>query len=143
MESTPISVVVHATSTGPTAKSANHPKEIYYLFHSMKKEVLLELLSMALKNDEAITETLPVEGEKRIVILQRGWIYVGDYYEQGMSCWLENASCIRNWGTTKGLGELAEDGPNSNTTLDPCPIVRFHKMTVVATIDVNKKSWKK
>lgn len=107
----------------------------------MKKETLLELIGLALEN-KTDQSTPSVEGEKRIVILQRGWVYVGDYYEQGNNCWLENASCIRNWGTTKGLGELAENGPQSSTKLDPCPTVRFHKLTVVATIDVNFKKWK-
>ena len=87
-------------------------------------------------------ELLHNPSSKRIVILQRGWVYVGDYSEDGMDCTLENASCIRNWGTTKGLGELAESGPQSGTKLDPCPIVRFHKMTIVATIDVNSSKWK-
>ena len=48
---------------------------------------------------------------KQIVILNRGWVVVGNYYEKGDDCTLTDASVIRAWGTTKGLGELAENGP--------------------------------
>lgn len=74
--------------------------------------------------------------KRQIVVLNRGWVVVGDYSEKGDDCTLENASIIRVWGTTKGLGELAEGGPTSSTKLDACPNVHFHKMTMVARIDV-------
>lgn len=74
--------------------------------------------------------------KRQIVILNRGWVVVGDYSEKGDECTLENASVIRVWGTTKGLGELAESGPTSFTKLDSCPNVHFHKMTMVARMDV-------
>ena len=41
----------------------------------------------------------------KICILQRGWIMVGHYSEEGDNCKLENSATIRTWGTTKGLGE--------------------------------------
>lgn len=78
----------------------------------------------------------------RIVILQRGWVFVGKYIAGAVECRLENASTIRTWGTTKGLGEIAENGPTSTTKLDPCPTVRFHPLTVIATIDTNESKWK-
>lgn len=74
--------------------------------------------------------------KRQIVVLNRGWVVVGDYSEKGDECTLANASVIRVWGTTKGLGELAESGPTSSTKLDTCPNVHFHKMTMVARIDV-------
>jgi len=74
--------------------------------------------------------------KRQIVVLNRGWVVVGDYSEKGDECTLANASVIRVWGTTKGLGELAESGPTSSTKLDACPNVHFHKMTTVARIDV-------
>jgi hypothetical protein len=82
------------------------------------------------------------DGMKRIVILQRGWVMVGDYSRDGESCLLENASVIRVWGTTKGLGEIAIDGPTQNTKLDPCGTVRFNILTTVAMMDCNKEAWK-
>lgn len=80
--------------------------------------------------------------KKQIVILNRGWCLVGDYSEKGDECTLDNASVIRVWGTTKGLGELAENGPLTNTKLDACPVVTFHKMTMVARMSVNESNWK-
>ena len=85
---------------------------------------------------------LTIEGDIKIVILQRGWILVGKFERKGSDCKLYNASVIRNWGTTKGLGEIAEKGPTSTTKLDPCyGIVEFDYLTVVATIAVNEKKW--
>lgn len=86
---------------------------------------------------------LTVEGDIKIVILQRGWILVGKFERKGSDCKLFNASVIRNWGTTKGLGEIAEKGPTSTTKLDSCyGVVEFDYLTVVATIAVNENKWK-
>ena len=45
-------------------------------------------------------------GTIRIVILQRGWVAVGYFSQEGSQCKLERAAMIRNWGTSKGLGHL-------------------------------------
>ena len=78
----------------------------------------------------------------KIAILQRGWVFVGRFKKTGSDCILENAYCIRQWGTTKGIGELCS-GPTSSTKLDACGNVRFHEMTIVALIDCEEKSWDK
>lgn len=80
--------------------------------------------------------------KRQIVILNRGWVVVGEYSEKGDECTLNEASIIRVWGTTKGLGELAENGPLTNTKLDSCPNIHFHKMTMVARMDINEIAWK-
>ena len=79
--------------------------------------------------------------KKQIVILNRGWVVIGEYSEKGDECTLTNASVIRKWGTTNGLGELAEKGKLTDTVLDSCPNVHFHKMTMVARMDVNETAW--
>lgn len=79
---------------------------------------------------------------KQIVILQRGWVMIGDFRQDGDNCTLDNASVIRIWGTTKGLGELALSGPKTKTILDPCGHVEFHVMTVVARLNTNPGLWK-
>lgn len=63
--------------------------------------------------------------DKRIVVLTSGWVFVGDYYksEAGKPAFLTDASNVRRWGTTAGLGELALNGPTKDTVLDPCGIV--------------------
>ena len=79
---------------------------------------------------------------KQIVILNRGWVVIGNYYEKGDDCTLTDASVIRKWGTTQGIGELAEKGKLPDTVLDSCPNVHFHKATMVARMDVNESNWK-
>ena len=49
-------------------------------------------------------------GLVRIIVLQRGWVAVGRFYQDGSACRLECAQIIRRWGTTRGLGELAAQG---------------------------------
>lgn len=80
-------------------------------------------------------------GDMQIVVLQRGWVMVGKFFQTGDECRLEEASVIRAWGTTKGLGEL-RDGPLAATKLDPCGTARFHALTIVHRIDVNSEKWK-
>jgi hypothetical protein len=80
-------------------------------------------------------------GDIKIVILQRGWIYIGRFERDGNDCKLHNASCIRTWGTTKGLAELV-NGATSLTKLDRCEgIVEFDWFTVVHTITVDQTKW--
>lgn len=81
------------------------------------------------------------DGGVRIVILQRGWVVVGHYYEDGTQFRVENAAVVRVWGTTKGIGEIASGGPTSKTILDDCGIVRGHVGTIVATVDCDESKW--
>jgi hypothetical protein len=74
--------------------------------------------------------------ERRIVIGQRGWAFIGTWTENDDEITLSNASVIRRWGTTNGLGQLAVDGPTANTKLDPAGTVRMHRLAVVAALDV-------
>lgn len=81
-------------------------------------------------------------GDTKIVVLQRGWVMVGKFEKSGSECKLHNASVIRNWGTTKGLGEIAMGGPTSNTKLDKCGgLVEFDYLTVVASISCDETKW--
>lgn len=83
------------------------------------------------------------EGEIKIVILQRGWIMIGRFERVGNDCKLHNASIIRKWGTTEGLGELAKKGKLADTVLDKCHgVVEFDYLTVVASISVKEGVWK-
>jgi len=100
-------------------------------------------LIKALLTDDSNTSTCTDLGtKKQIVVLNRGWVVMGDYSEEGDTCVLTNASVIRRWGTTKGLGELAENGKLEETVLDSCPDIRFSKLTMGARMDVNMMAWK-
>ena len=78
---------------------------------------------------------------KQIVIAQRGWVFVGDVEKSGDDVTINNAQCIRRWGTTKGLGEIARSGPTSNTVLDDMGTVRLHSLAVVASLDCEASKW--
>jgi hypothetical protein len=83
------------------------------------------------------------DSETRIVILQRGWVYIGKFERDTATniCKLHNAYCIRKWGTTKGLTELV-NGKTKDTILDKCDgIIEFDWLTVIHTISVNEKTW--
>jgi len=80
--------------------------------------------------------------KKKIVILQRGWVVVGDFSKNGAHCMLTNSSVIRIWGTRKGLGELALEGPKEGTKLDPCGTCEFHELNIVAMMNIaNPEKW--
>ena len=79
--------------------------------------------------------------EWRIVIAQRGWVFVGRYDEDGDNVTLTDAKVLRVWGTSKGLGELALSGPTAKTISDPAGTVRLHRLGVVATLDTTVTAW--
>jgi hypothetical protein len=83
-----------------------------------------------------------VPTKKQIVVLQRGWVVVGDVEKTETEVLINNCSVIRIWGTSKGLGELAEAGANSKTKLDPCPPITVHPLSVVLYMNVNESNWK-
>lgn len=60
-----------------------------------------------------ITRTIGTQ----IVVLDRGFVYVGKVAVEGDFVTITNARNIRKWGTSRGLGELV-NGPTSNTVLD-------------------------
>jgi hypothetical protein len=74
--------------------------------------------------------------------LQRGHVLIGRFERDGSECKLHNASVIRSWGTSRGLGELAQNGPLTNTKLDKCNgLVEFDYLTVVFTLSVEETKW--
>lgn len=78
----------------------------------------------------------------RIAILQRGWVCVGRYFKCGNEVALKNASVVRAWGTTKGIGEIAIAGPMAGTRLDPAGTVRFNALAEVASVQCDESKWK-
>ena len=79
----------------------------------------------------------------RIVVLQRGWVVVGDVHQDGEEITINDSSVIRNWGTSKGLGELALNGPISGTKLDPCGTVKAHVAAIVLQMESDGAKWRK
>lgn len=77
----------------------------------------------------------------RIVVLHRGNVVVGRYSREGDDIVIRQASVVRQWGTTRGLGQIAADGPTATTALDPCGVVRCHYLAVIMTIDCEAEKW--
>jgi hypothetical protein len=76
-----------------------------------------------------------------IVVLDRGFVYVGNTRFEGDWCYMTNAKNIRVWGTTKGLGELVS-GPLKDTKLDNVGTLMAPIKAVIHVIDVDEKAWK-
>lgn len=79
----------------------------------------------------------------QIVVLQRGWVAVGQVAESEDApdeFVISDAHILRRWGTSKGLGELV-NGPLENTVLDPAGTVRTNKLGVVMRVDVSEAAW--
>lgn len=83
------------------------------------------------------------EARMQIVVLDRGFVYVGDVKEDGDNIVITDAKNIRRWGTTRGLGELALEGPKENTRLDAVGIVRAPRRALITLIDTEAALWNK
>lgn len=77
----------------------------------------------------------------RIVILDKGFVAVGVYSQGSDWCSLENAAIVRRWGTSNGLGQIAEAGPTDRTILDKTPKMHFPAKSIVNTIECNADNW--
>ena len=77
-----------------------------------------------------------------IVVLDRGYVYVGNVSHDGEWCVISNARNIRYWGTGRGLGQLAINGPTDKTNLDDVGVVRCPAKAVISLIDTEEDKWK-
>ena len=77
----------------------------------------------------------------QIVVLNRGWIVVGNVSEKGGKTYIQNPSIIRNWGTKKGLGELAMSGKLPNTVLDECLDITVDTANVIFIMNCDQSKW--
>lgn len=73
---------------------------------------------------------------KCIVIATAGFVFIGERVvrDNETTVLLENASIIRVWGTARGLGQIALEGPTRNTIIDPVGQIEVHYTAVIAVI---------
>lgn len=76
----------------------------------------------------------------QLVVVDRGFVYVGKTSVDHEWVYMTNAKCVRKWGTTKGLGELS-GGPTKNTLLDEAGNLRIPKRAVISLITCEESSW--
>jgi hypothetical protein len=93
---------------------------------------------MASKPSAKPTSDAPVT----IAVLDRGWVFVGRLTRNDDGIKLESAACIRRWGTTKGVGQLALQGPQSSTVLDEAGTVIVPASSVICLIETSEDLWK-
>lgn len=77
----------------------------------------------------------------QIVVADRGFVYVGLVTIEPDWVIVREARNIRYWGTTRGLGQLALEGPTSTTTLDEIGTVRIPLRAVISLIDTEARLW--
>lgn len=64
---------------------------------------------------------------RRIYVIEAGWVLTGFEKSRNFDeLHITDAACIRRWGTTDGLGQLALHGPTSDTVLDLCGEVHIN-----------------
>jgi hypothetical protein len=103
----------------------------------MKIEKLKQLVQLIelLEGDTSLDE------EYAIVVLDRGFVYVGILGIFKGAYILNEAFNIRTWGTTNGLGQLVLEGPQLNTKLDACGVVKIPFRSVISIHPTPKELW--
>jgi hypothetical protein len=77
-----------------------------------------------------------------IVVVDNGFVFCGNCDGDAVTLLINSCKQLRQWGTTKGLGELV-NGPTPKTQADPIPCVLVPRSRVVFAIPVNPKAWSK
>ena len=90
---------------------------------------------------DSVDDAKKYEGDIKIIVADRGFVYIGNAEESDDFVRLTNASNLRVWGTTKGLGELV-NGPLSGTKLDKVGTLRIPNRAVISIIEVEQAKWK-
>ena len=77
-----------------------------------------------------------------IVVVDSGFVFCGDCIQDPDTLVITNVKQLRQWGTSRGLGELV-NGPTPKTVMDPIPSVIIPRSRVIFTIPVNESKWVK
>lgn len=80
-------------------------------------------------------------GNTKIVVLDKGFVYVGQLEMMDDRIVIHNARCIIRWGTDGHLGQL-KDGPLKGTTLGAACEVEAFKHSVIHMIEVDADAWR-
>lgn len=90
---------------------------------------------------KTVTQAKAKARPTQIVVADRGFVYVGLVALDGGWVVVREARNIRYWGTTRGLGQLALEGPAATTRLDPVGTVRIPGRAVISLIDTEAALW--
>ncbi|WP_181242663.1 DUF6948 domain-containing protein [Caulobacter vibrioides] len=76
-----------------------------------------------------------------LVVADRGFVWVGETVTTQDWVEIKNARCVRRWGTTKGLNQLAVEGPLSGTQLDAPADIKVNRKALIAIIPCEAEKW--
>lgn len=87
---------------------------------------------------------IPAEecGKIKIVVMERGFVYVGRVDDVDDPVTIRNARALIRWGTNNHLGQLV-NGPLPNTKLGASCTVRCFLRQIIHAIEVNQDAWNK
>ena len=98
----------------------------------MNTELITAIFKIALGEQSQAQQSQNPSGQ-HIVVLDRGFVYVGEITIDSEWVRIKHARNIRVWGTTHGLGEL-RNGPLSATKLDECGIVVAPRKSLILSM---------
>lgn len=82
-------------------------------------------------------------GPIKIVVLERGFVYVGRVDEEGDPVvTIHNARSLIRWGTKKHLGQLV-NGPLAETSLGDACTIKVRTNQIIHMIEVSQDAWSK
>lgn len=76
-----------------------------------------------------------------LVVADRGFVWVGEAITTDDWVEIKNARVVRRWGTSKGLNQLAKEGPLTNTQLDEPADLKVSRKALIAIIPCEAEKW--
>jgi hypothetical protein len=78
-----------------------------------------------------------------ILVVEAGWVLVGEPFVGEKNIELQRAHVVRVWGTDKGIGQLALNGPTETTVLDKLGVAYVERSHLHFMIECDDKAWSK
>lgn len=101
--------------------------------------VLAALLNS--KPEAQPTEPRATDHGLSLVVADRSHVWVGRAVDCSDYTEITDARIVRRWGTTRGLNQLANEGPTGDTELDAPATVKVARRAVIAIIPCEAAAW--
>lgn len=76
-----------------------------------------------------------------LVVADRGFVWVGETVTTEDWVEIKSARCVRRWGTSEGLNQLAKEGPLRDTKLDAPADLKVSRKALIAIIPCEAEKW--
>ena len=139
-----LGVIAEVVSTAPDfAHEDEPPFSLDEIVSPIKWERDHDGLSRAVNKESTSNDSdASVDHGLCIAVLDRGFVYVGNVTTDDKFVTITNAQNIRKWGTAKGLGQLAIEGPQPDTKLDDANVVKTLVGELKHMIICKEASWR-